>query len=254
LPEAEEAISMKDEQWDMVVTEPDGTENVSKVSVGVPDDGLIDGSDEAPGEPPNQEETEAALVYVIESDEELVAALRTKMGYSLPKFVGKVGAMAAGQVTLEVAGSSVPVVTAALAARKVLKTGNVHGQLQTLIKTGNLSEEAKMDAAYICGKKGAKAGKAMVSAVPGVSTAATVAFAGKGVVKKVRGTRHKHRREVATRILQRLQANDPHYRSIVLALFANQSDPPVWMFRLECCPPAYQSIAVNVLMGKIAST
>ena len=86
---------------------------------------------------------------------------------------------------------------------------------------------------------------------PVASTGVTVASLVKAGVKKIRGTHGKHRREVATRILERFKAGDKGYRAIVFALFGNQKDPSYWTGLLEICSD--EDLAMKVVAGKIAS-
>ena len=162
----------------------------------------------------------------------------------------KLGGKAVGAIPVQVAGFNVA--GAVIAVPRICNTANVLGHLTPLIQ-GQLSDDAKEDIAYICEKKMAKMSKAELSMVAGVSTFVTAFYAGKGIGKALAGTKGAHRTDVATRILEKLQRNDPDYRAIVKALFANDDNPELWLYLLQVCPKAFSGLARRLLMRKIAS-
>jgi len=95
-----------------------------------------------------------------------------------------------------------------------------------------------------------KAVKAGVAAIPdpGLSKGPLAWNVMRALVKKNRG---KDREEVATRIYQKIKADDGDYNAIVFTLFMNKVDPGFYVSRLLATENA--GLAVKVLMGKIAS-
>jgi hypothetical protein len=143
--------------------------------------------------------------------------------------VQKVGAVAkvAVKTGIGVAASQVPGLGQAFSLVMAVKT--VHSTLNHISKIKKIRDEINMrnkpdkiqfleDVDYLLGKKKAKAVKSGVGGVPGLGTLKTAAYAAKGFVKIVKGTRGVHRKEAADRIIVRAKMGDVHAKMIILEL------------------------------------
>ena len=158
--------------------------------------------------------------------DDVAGALRGRLRRGIFK---KASGKAVGMIPAQVAGLNLA--AAVIAVPRIANTANCTAN-STLIESG-VYQTKQVRTWPISPQEAGEDAKAQISMVAqGVSTFSTAFQLARASGRSSWARRAQHRKEVATRILAKLQANDPDFRRCE-NIVANDSNPELWLYCLQ---------------------